>query len=307
MDEILNINSIEEFNNWLGAETLHPLVSAFDLGKAEHPVYEGRVRMNFFCMTLVMFGGSKMVYGHQTYNYGKGTLMFIGPGQTVDYYNPERIIPKGWVLAFHPDLYYGMPLAKKMKRFTFFDYEVNEALHLTKDEQKLVSDILQHINYELHQPADSHTQALITEQIDLLLNYCVRFYERQFMALHNTNNRILLDFNHFLDVWFHSPTLKCDGLPTVKYFADKVHLSPNYFGDLIKKETGITAQEYIQQKLIDVAKDRVSDNDKTINEIAFELGFQYPHYFSRMFRKHTGMSPNEFRKLRTMSFAQNKK
>ncbi len=298
MNEILDMPTISEFNNWKGVETLHPLVSVFDLEKSEYPVDDWRMRLGFYFISLTMIESGTMLYGRQTYYFGEGTMNFVAPGEIFEIHKREKLKPKGRALAFHPDILTGTPLAKKIKQYSFFGYEIKEELLLKEEERTFILEILQHIKYEITHTNDKYTQTLITEHIGILLDYCVRFYERQFVTQHKTNTHTVANFFYLLDKWFYSLSSERNELPSVNYFADKVHLSPNYFGDLIKKETGMTAQEIIQSKMIDVAKEMISIEDKTINEIAFELGFQYPHYFSRMFRKHTGMSPSEFRKLR---------
>ncbi|MCD8290531.1 MAG: helix-turn-helix domain-containing protein [Prevotella sp.] len=304
MIEILDMPTISDFNKWKGVETLHPLVSVFDLEKSDYPVDNWRMRTGFYFISLTMIDGGTMLYGNQTYNFGVGTMNFVAPGEIFEIHKREKLKPIGRALAFHPDILIGTPLAKKIKQYRFFEYEINEALILKEEERTFILEILQHIKYEITHTIDKYTQTLITENIGILLDYCVRFYERQYATRHKTNTHIVANFYYLLDKWFYSLPLQRDGLPTVNYFADKLHLSPNYFGDLIKKETGSTAQVIIQSKMIDVAKEMIANENKTINEIAFELGFQYPHYFSRMFKKHTGMSPSKFREMR---FAQNKK
>jgi len=182
-----------------------------------------------------------------------------------------------------------------MKDYTFFSYEANEALHLSEQERETVLDCLHKIEAELQHAVDRHSKNLIVTNIELLLNYCIRFYDRQFITRSNVNKDVLTRFENLLDDYFVSGKSQSIGLPSVQYFADQLHLSSNYFGDLIKKETGKSAQEYIQIKLINVAKDRVFDTSKTLNEIAYELGFKYPQHFSRVFKNRVGCSPNEYR------------
>ncbi|WP_317191319.1 helix-turn-helix domain-containing protein [Flavobacterium agrisoli] len=199
-------------------------------------------------------------------------------------------------LLFHPDLIKGRTLGKQMSQYSFFSYDSHEALHLSLKEQQIIKDLFEKLEYELNQSIDKHSKNIITNNIELLLNYCVRFYDRQFITRENINTDILSKFENLLNTYFTN-TAKEIGLPSVGYFADQLHLSPNYFGDLIKKETGKTAQEHIQLKLIDFAKERIFDTDKSVSQIAFELGFKYPQHFNRMFKKNTGYTPIEYRSL----------
>ena len=180
------------------------------------------------------------------------------------------------------------PLANRMQEFSFFGYQTNEALHLSERERKIVLDCLSKIGYELEKSIDNHSKRLIVANIDLLLNYCVRFYERQFITRENIHKETLELFENLLNDYFRSDKPQTLGLPSVAYCADELHLSPNYFGDLVKKETGKSAQEYIQSKVIDLAKERIFDQSKTVSQIAYELGFKYPQHFTRLFKQRVG-------------------
>ena len=186
-------------------------------------------------------------------------------------------------------------LGREIRHYSFFSYSSNEALHLSDDEKMIFNDCLDKISMELAHPIDKHSKLLISKNIELLLDYCMRFYERQFITRSAVNKSVVIKFDELLDDYFHSGKTQSEGLPTVKYFADRICLSPNYFGDLIKKETGRTAQEYIQGRIMDAAKDMIIGTDKSVSEIAYSLGFQYPQHFSRVFKKHTGNTPNEYR------------
>ena len=199
-------------------------------------------------------------------------------------------------ILFHPDLIKGTSLGEEIKSYTFFSYKSNEALHLSEEEKGIFLDCLAKIKRELTHSIDKLTKRLIASNIQLLLDYCMRFYERQFATRATVNKDVLSRFETLLDAYFQSGKPQDEGLPTVKYFAERVFLSPNYFGDLIKKETGKTPQEYIQDKLIDTAKERIAGSDMTISQIADELGFQYSQHFNRVFKKRVGITPNEYRK-----------
>jgi len=297
MDEILKLDNISQFNALRGIETLHPLVSVFDFSKMKL-IPEARAHYGFYCVFLKEAKCGDLKYGCNYYDYQEGTLVFIAPNQLVGIGNkPGSPQPKGWGLLFHPDLIRGTSLGQSIKEYTFFSYESNEALHLSEKERHIVMDCLRKIEYELNQSIDKHSKRLIADNIELLLNYCLRFYDRQFITRTNVNKDIVVRFENLLDNYFTSELTQTLGLPTVKYCADKLHLSPNYFGDLIKKETGKTAMDHIQLKVIEIAKERVFDTSKSISEIAYELGFKHPQHFSRMFKSETGQTPNEYRSL----------
>ncbi len=241
-----------------------------------------------------------MVYGRHKYDYKKGTLVFIAPGQTVGLGSRkegEVFQPTGWGLMFHPDLLHGTSLAKHIKECTFFSYAIHEALHISEEEQKTIIDCFVKIERELTRGVDKHSKKLIVSNIELLLNYCDRFYDRQFITRDHVNKDILTKFEDILNEYFLSDKAEDEGLLTVNYAAKKLNLSTNYFGDLIKKETGKTAQEYIQQKIIDAAKYKICNSDKSIAEMSYELGFKYPQHFIRLFKQKVGYTPKEYRTL----------
>jgi AraC-like DNA-binding protein len=296
MDEILKLENISQYNSKRGVETYHPLVSVIDMSKAK-ATQSARINFGFYCVFLKEIKCGDLKYGCNYYDYQEGTLVFVAPGQILGINSKEYIQPKGWALLFHPDLIRGTSLGHNIKNYTFFSYEANEALHLSEKERQIVIDCLNKIEYELQQSIDKHSKTLISNNIELLLNYCMRFYDRQFITRSNVNKDILVKFEKLLDNYFQSEITQTIGLPTVKYCADHLHLSANYFGDLIKKETGKSAQEHIQLKLIDIAKERIFDTSKSVSEIAYELGFKHPQHLSRMFKNETGYTPNQFRLL----------
>jgi AraC-like DNA-binding protein len=297
MEEIINLDSISKFNLMRGLETLHPLVSVIDFSKMKL-IPEARARYGFYCIFLKDAVCGDLKYGCNYYDYQEGTLVFIAPGQVVSIGNkPGSPAPKGWGLLFHPDLIRGTSLGQNIKNYTFFSYQANEALHLSEKERQIILDCLNKIDYELHQSIDKHSKTLIANSTELLLNYCMRFYDRQFITRSHVNKDILARFESLLDNYLKSEITKTEGLPTVKYCADQLHISSNYFGDMIKKETGKSAQEHIQLKLIETAKERIFDTSKSVSEIAYELGFKHPQHFSRMFKNETGLTPIEYRSL----------
>ncbi len=295
MNTIEHFEHVFEYNELLGVETLHPLVSVIDLSQARK-IRHMRHTFGFYALFLKDVKCGNLIYGRQYYDYQEGTIVSIAPGQVAGVEdNGEVFQPKGWALVFHPELLRGTSLGRNIRNYSFFSYEANEALHLSEQERGIVLDCLHKIRTETEHTVDKHTQRLIAVNIELLLDYCVRFYERQFITRCNANNDILVRFEALLDEYFASERLQIEGLPSVKLCADRLHLSANYFGDLIKKETGRTAQEHIQSRLIDIAKERIFDTRKSVSEIAYEMGFRYPQHFTRLFKKVTGLTPKEYR------------
>lgn len=295
MEQSINFKTVNQYNVFNNHTTLNPLVSVIDFSKAS---LRTGSRMNFelYCIFLKEVKCGNLKYGCTNYDYEEGTLVFISPGQVIDIENKtDYYQPMGHGLVFHPDLIKGTALSTMLEDYHFFSYSTNEALHLSTEERNLVLDCFQKIQYELTHSLDKHSKKLISSNIELFLNYCERFYDRQFISRENTNKGILERFESHLNTYFNSEKPTLIGLPSVSYFAQELNLSPNYFGDLIKKETGRSAQEYIQNKTIDIAKDKIYDINKSINQIADEMGFKYPQHFSRLFKKKVGITPNEFR------------
>jgi AraC-like DNA-binding protein len=295
MKPVYHFNSISEYNAFNNHETLHPLVSVLDFSKAS-PRYPSKMHFDLFCIVLKEVKCGDLKYGRHFYDYQEGTLVFISPGQVIEVENNgEQYQPKGHALAFHPDFFRGTSVASNFLKHHFFGYNTNEALHLSERERQIVMDCFQKIHLELQQSINRYSKKLITLNIELFLSYCERFYDRQFITREHVNKGILEKFDHLLDDYLSSEKPKEIGLPSVTHFARELHLSVNYFGDLIKKESGISAQEYIHSKILELAKDRIFDVDKNFNEVAFELGFKYPQHFSRFFKQRTGFSPSEYR------------
>lgn len=292
--------TVSEYNVLNNHETLHPLVSVIDFSKAAPRSWGGEktVRINYglYCIFLKEVKCGDLHYGKHTYDYQEGTLVFVSPGQVVTIETTGEIYqPKGYALVFHPDLIHGTTLGKHIQDYTFFGYQSDEALHISQRERKIVMDCLSKIEYELEQAMDKHSKKIIVDNIELFLNYCTRFYDRQFLTRDNVHKGILERFETLLNEYFQSNKPQKVGLPSVSYCASELNLSSSYFGDLIKKETGKTAQEYIQAKVIDVAKERIFDQSKSVSEIAYDLGFKYPQHFTRLFKQRVGSTPNEYR------------
>lgn len=297
MQQVERIDTVKQYNHYIGVETLHPLVSVVKFNEIS-TIINMRLYLGVYAVFLKDIKCGNMTYGCQPYDYEDGTLVFVSPGQV--YGIDSRGVatkPSGYALIFHPDLIKGTPLGKNIKDYTFFSYEVNEALHLSIKERKTIIDCLAKIAIEIDQNIDKHSKTLIVSNIELFLNYCMRYYDRQFITRNNINKDILVRFENLLNDYFKSDKAQTLGLPSVTYCAEQLYLSPNYFGDLIKKETGSTALDYIQGKLIDEAKSKIFDNTKTINEIANDLGFKYQQHFTRLFKQKTGVTPNEYRNL----------
>ena len=295
MDTMRRFETISEYNAFNNNETLHPLVSVVDLSKAS-PRSGSKMYFGFYTIFLKDVKCGDMVYGRHTYDYQEGTLVFLGPGQTAGINsNGEMYQPKGFALVFHPDFINGTSLGKHIQDYSFFGYQFNEALHLSERERNIVLDCFSKIQYELEHAVDKHSKKLIAFNIELFLDYCVRFYERQFITRDNVHKGTIERFDDLLNEYFQSDKPQAIGLPSVAWCAGELHFSTNYFGDLVKKETGKSAQEYIQEKLINVAKDKIFDIEKSIGEIALELGFKYPQHFTRLFKQKTGKTPAEYR------------
>lgn len=295
MKNIVCLENVQDYNRLLGVETLHPLVSVVDLSKVKF-IKHCRKNFGFYCVFFKELECGTILYGRSRYDYQEGTMLFISPGQVAGVDDGGKTVnPKGMVLMFHPDLFYGTPLARRMKDYSFFSYASNEALHMSEREKAVILNCFHEIREELEHAIDKHTKQIVASNIEILLNHCVRFYERQFVTREICNRNILGKFEAILHDYFNSGKSKENGLPSVRYCADQVCLSPNYFGDLIKKETGKSAQEYIQLTVITRVKELLAETDKTIGEIAYDLGFNYPHHLSRMFKKVVGITPNEYR------------
>lgn len=302
MKNILQIDTVGDYLALRRQEVLHPLVGVVDFNKVEDEakVVKEHDALHFHCYALFLKDakGCKMKYGGKPYDYDEGTLVFVGPNQLVELTNyAPNFRPKGYALLFHPDLLVGTNLGSKIHSYSFFSYSLKEALHLSSKERKVILSLLDKIQFELEQNLDKHSKKIIVANIELLLEYCMRFYDRQFLTRETLHQSSLEQFEVLLSDYFTSEKPQECGLPSVAHFAEQLHLSANYFGDLVKKETGKSAQEYIQNKLIDVAKERVFDPNKSVSEIAYELGFKYPQHFSRLFKRQVGHSPSEFRNL----------
>jgi AraC-like DNA-binding protein len=303
MGNIIRLESISQLNA-LFQQTApkHPLISVVDFSKIEkhEKIEEIKLTCGFYSVMFKNHCANKLKYGKEYYDFQEGTLMCIAPNQIITIENDansENADIVGWGLFFHPDLIRGTSLGNKIKEYTFFSYEVNEALHLSDKEKQTLWDCVYKLENELSENIDLHSQTLITSNIELLLNYCARYYDRQFITRKKVNTNLLRKFETILNSYFNSNDQQYKKLPSVKYFAELLFLSPNYLSDLLKKETGKTAQEYLHYYLIEEAKNNLLNTNDPINEIAFNLGFEYPQYFSKLFKSKTGMTPLAYRNM----------
>jgi len=297
-----SINSISEFHRLVSlAEPLHPLVSIVrvaDMRFTDTSIWE-HFALNFYCVSLKRDIVGKVKYGQQYYDYNKGLMTFIAPKQIQSLAVPHNEIlgpdaGTGYALLFHPDFLYGHPLATTIKNYGFFSYAVNEALHLSEKEEKNIVEIIEKIDAE-YQHIDKHTQDIILSQIDLLLNYSNRFYERQFITRKAVNHDLLTRMEKILNKCFEEEETLKNGLPTVDLLAQKLNLSSHYLSDMLRSLTGQSAQQHLQEKLIEKAKEYLTLTNLSVAEIAYQLGFEYPQSFNKLFKKKTNISPLEFR------------
>ncbi len=291
------IDSIDKYNKWYGKETLHPLVTVINHETPAKWMNGATLRYNVYGLFLKQGEGCVARYGREKYDYQEGTIVTFAPGQTVTVeWREDLPMPPSRGLLFHPDLIHGTALGRKIHDYSFFDYGQREALHLSERERMIIAMLMDQIAAELEHPVDPHSQTLITDAISLLLDYCMRYYDRQFITRHKQCSEVFSRFERQLKEYFSKGHPEQSGLPSVAYFADKAHLSASYFGDLIKKETGTTAQHHIQRAIIDRSKQLLRESDQGISEIAYQLGFLYVQHFTRLFKAQTGMTPREYRK-----------
>lgn len=295
MEEVINLDNVDKYNDLFGLDSWHPLVSVIDLSKASKWPEYLKINYGVYALFLKNTKCGDIIYGRQPYDYGEGTVVCFAPGQVAEMKMLKNTRLTAHGLLFHPDFIRGSILGQEIKKYSFFSYETREALHLSEKERETIMDCLCKIEVELQHNIDKHSHRLIIANIGLLLDYCMRFYDRQFTTRKAPNKDVIVRFERLLDEYFDSKAPQEIGLPTVKYFAEKVFLSPNYFGDMVSKQTGKTVSEYIQNRIIDRAKEMLLSSSKSMSEIAYSLGFQYPQHMSRMFKRIVGCTPNEFR------------
>ncbi|MBW1299029.1 helix-turn-helix domain-containing protein [Aquimarina litoralis] len=302
MKNIVKINSISEVHEFLSLrKPKHPLISVLrldnklqdldiDIENVKYSIGLFQISLKENCPFTIAN------YGRNSYDYQEGTMVFTAPNQILEFqkeYNPKE--NNGWTLIFHPDLIRKSELGKKIENYSFFSYASNEALHLSEEERKTITEIVEKIEKEYSSNIDAHSQTLIISNLELLLNYCVRFYDRQFYTRTNLNQDIASQFEQLLKEYYTQEKQLELGIPTVQYCGESMHMSPKYLSDLLRKETGQSTQDHIHQYIIEKAKNRLLNSNESASEIAYALGFEYPQYFSKIFKKKTTMSPNEFR------------
>lgn len=293
MSQIMKINNVSDYSCYVGQTDRHPLVSVIDYAEVS-PI---RHSLNNYSVYGIFFHDEAdidLTYGCGKYDYRKGTVICVAPGQIGGKEdNGERVTLTGWALLFHPDLLHGTPLERNLKNYSFFDYRVNEALHMTHEEHDILVSLMQQIRNELQKRPDKFQNPIIVGYIELVLNFCQRFYNRQFITRKLENSDILMKFDSLLHDYFEKKIQLTSGIPTVQYCADKLCMSSNYFGDMIKKTTGDTASNYIRQYVIQQAKNELITG-ASVAQVADKLGFEYPQHLSRMFKRQTGITPSEY-------------
>ena len=293
-NRLVKLDSIEAYNRLYGLSGGHPLVSVVDLKQATVAVNHVRVDYGVYALFLKNDVNCTLKYGRRSYDCQEGTVVCFSPGQVIDVdMEVTRLAPDVKGLLFHPDIMFGSPLAAKMPSFSFFNYSQLEALHLSEAERATFLECLGRIREETEQPVDAHSGSVLAANIQLLLEYMHRFYDRQFVTRHKVNSDVVAQFERELRGYYNRR--QREGIPGVAYFAERASLSPGYFGGLIRKETGSSAKELITNHMVSVAKNRLASGNEDVSLIAYDLGFEYPAHFSRMFKRATGQTPSEYR------------
>ena len=297
MSKILKVRSVNDYGSYLGCPARHPLVCVIDYAEVS-PIRHSLNNYGIYALFLRDDVGVELDYGCGRYDYNKGTLLYMAPGQVGGKEdNGERVSITGWALLFHPDLLRGTPLEKRIRDYSFFDYRVNEALHMSDREHDILVSLMRRMREELDNERDAQQDAILVGYIGLVLNFCQRFYNRQFQSRETENSDILVRFNRLLADYYEQQLQLKLGLPTVQYCADRLCLSPNYFGDVVKRTTGDTASNHIRRFVIRLAKNGLSAGE-SVAQVADRLGFEYPQHFSRMFRRQEGITPSEYSRKR---------
>lgn len=293
MNKILKVRNVNDYGSYLGCTVRHPLVCVVDYAEVS-PIRHSLNDYSVYALFLRDDADVDLDYGCGKYDYNKGTLLCVAPEQVGGKEdNGERVSITGWALLFHPDLLHGFPLERHMKDYSFFEYQVNEALHMTDEEHDILVSFMRQIQDELCKKPDQLQNAILVGYIELMLNFCQRFYNRQFLTRKMENSDILVRFDRLLRDYFEDEQQLTLGLPTVQYCADKLCLSPNYFGDVIKKTTGDTASNHIRRFIVRLAKNGLAAGE-TVSQVSDRLGFEYSQHFSRMFKKQEGITPSEY-------------
>lgn len=297
MSRILKVRNVNDYSSYLGRESQHPLVCVIDYAEVS-PIRHSLNNYSVYGLFLRDDADVDLDYGCGKYDYRKGTLLCVAPGQVGGKEdNGERVNIAGWALLFHPDLLHGFPLERHIRDYSFFDYRINEALHMTDEEHDLMVSLMRQMREELGKKPDEIQNAILVGYIELALNFCQRFYNRQFITRKIENSDILVRFNGLLRDYFEEKLQLTLGLPTVQYCADKLCMSPNYFGDVIKKATGDTASNHIRRFVLQLAKNGLAAGE-TVTQVSERLGFEYSQHFSRLFKKYEGITPSEYSRSR---------
>ena len=300
MSDFFHIKSVAEVHRLFGLEKpLHPLITIirewpdvdFDFGNA-------KVTSDLYLMGMKGNVKGSFSYGRNSYDYEEGTLAFIAPNQVTTFDDTDTKLDRnGWNILFHPDLIRKSELGKTIKEYSFFEYDINEALHTSEKEKQILSELVQRIEIELEQNIDKHSQELIIVNLESILKYCHRYYDRQFYTRTNLNKDFIVRFEKYLEVYFASEELKNNGLPTVMQCGKALNMSGRYLSDLLKLETGRSAKDHIHSYIIEKAKTLLLNSNSAVSEVAYDLGFEYPQHFSKLFRAKTGNSPSEYRNM----------
>lgn len=294
----LTINSISELHRLMGlSKPLHPLVSLINMDEVKSSANNEDVHfiLNFYGVSLKKNLAGKLKYGQNYYDFDEGVLAMTAPKQMLSVEAGENYQVSGWWLVFHSDFILNYALGKAIKDYGFFSYSVKEALHLSDKEEQMLESIFKHIEQEYKTSIDQFSQDVMISHLELLLNYCNRFYNRQFLTRKSGNNDLLTEMENLLNEYFKSNQLVETGLPTVQYFAAKMNMSPNYLSDMLRTLTGQSTQQHIHNKLIEIAKENLSTTNLSVSEIAYQLGFEHPQSFSKLFKSKTNLTPIEFR------------
>jgi AraC-like DNA-binding protein len=299
MNDLLHLKTISDLYKFLNlGYAQHPLVAIVDFSKTiEYITEEISIKTDFYSIMFKNYCRNHIRYGRKTLDFQDGSLVCLAPNRviTIDTDVEVKEDMMGWGLFFHPDLIRGSALGSKIKDYSFFSYEMSEALHLSEKEKQLLYDCILKIEGELTQNIDSYSQVLIASNIELLLNYCSRYYGRQFITRKSANLDVVSNVEDILKGYFENEDRGNERMPSVKYLAGKVNLSPSYLSDLLKRETGLNAQDHIHYFVIEQAKNILLQTNQSVSEIAYSLGFEYPQYFSRLFKQKTGKTPLEYR------------
>ena len=297
-NQFIKINSVSELHKLMGIQKpKHPLVSLINYSDVHLSAIDSSVKviLNFYMVSIKHNADCKFSYGQNYYDFDEGVLAFMEPGQIASTTQSENEQPDGWLLIFHPDLIRNYPIGKTIKNYGFFSYAVNEALHLSESEEAMIEGIFKNIEKEYNHSIDQFSQDVMVSQIELLLNYSNRFYNRQFITRKTASSDLLTKMETLLDEYFESDKILESGLPTVQFFAKKLNLSPNYLSDMLRVLTGQSTQQHIHNKLIEKAKEALSTTSLSVSEIAYQLGFEHPQSFSKLFKTKMNVSPLEYR------------